>query len=154
VAFLWNLGFSEIAVVLIVAVLIFGKRLPQVAGDAVRQVAKLRRHLDTLRRESGIDREIFDVKRTFHDLGRDIDVPPTPRRPSGAPGGWRERREAAAGAPAEGADAAASDAPRALSDPGAPKPGESPPASTPSAATPDPDAPSASGRPAPGDEAR
>jgi len=80
IAFFWNLSFGEIAVVLILAVLIFGKRLPQVAGEAYRTVAKLRRHFEDLRRESGIDREIFDVKRTFRDAAREAEAEPVVKK--------------------------------------------------------------------------
>lgn len=137
VAFFWNLGFAEIAVVLIVSVLIFGKRLPQVAGEAFRQMSRLRRHLDTLRRESGIDREIFDVKRSFRDLGRDIEVEPTPSRTHPRTPAWRERRESAEAAPAPELKAAESAEPRAPEEP----PPEEPPREEPMG-PPEPERPS------------
>lgn len=57
-----NLGFGEFMIVGIAALLIFGKRLPEVAAQAGSQLAKLRRSLDTMRRETGIDREIQNMR--------------------------------------------------------------------------------------------
>src|SRR5262245_11610706 len=74
-ALIWNLGFSEIVLIAIVAILIFGKRLPEVASQTFRQVTKLRRNLEDLRRESGIDKELGDVRGALRDLTRDIDAP-------------------------------------------------------------------------------
>jgi sec-independent protein translocase protein TatA len=71
-----NLSFSEILLIAVVAVMVFGKRLPEVAGQTVRQVAKLRRNLDDLRRESGIDRELRDVSGALRSLSRDMTAPP------------------------------------------------------------------------------
>ncbi len=71
-----NLSFSEILLIAVVAVMVFGKRLPEVAGQTVRQVAKLRRNLDDLRRESGIDRELRDVSGALRGLSRDMTAPP------------------------------------------------------------------------------
>lgn len=84
--FFWNLGPIEIGVALILSVLIFGRRLPQVAGQGMRHAARARRYLEDLRRESGIDRELHDVRRTFSDAAREVRVEksqsrPYPRRP-------------------------------------------------------------------------
>jgi Sec-independent protein translocase protein TatA len=134
IALLWNLSFAELAVILIVAVMVFGKRLPQVAGEAFRGVTRLRRHLDDLRRDSGIDREIFDVKRSFRDVAREVEAEPTRENPY--PGnpvrrvGSEDRREA--NAPFE-ADPEAPVAPEEQTD----EPNEPAP-ETSSSAAPDP----------------
>src|SRR5690349_6914603 len=60
---MFNLGATEIVVILVVAILIFGPRLPQVAAEAAGWVMKLKRSLNDLRRDSGIDREISEVRR-------------------------------------------------------------------------------------------
>lgn len=73
-----NLGPSEFVIIAVVAVLIFGRRLPEVAGQAAGMVQRMRRSLDDLRRETGIDREIQKARRSIHeavprevrDLGR------------------------------------------------------------------------------------
>ena len=62
-AFIDNLGGTELLIVFVAALLVFGKRLPQVAGDAARQMAKLRRSLDAAWRDTGMDREIQQVRR-------------------------------------------------------------------------------------------
>ena len=53
-----NLAPSELAVVAVVAILVWGRRLPQVVGQAAGVVQKVRRSLEDLRRETGIDTEI------------------------------------------------------------------------------------------------
>ena len=60
-----NLGVTEMVVILVVAVVVFGRNLPQVAVQAAAQVAKLRRSLTDLRRETGIDDELRRAKREF-----------------------------------------------------------------------------------------
>lgn len=55
----------------VIAVLIFGRRLPEVAGQAMSHVARFRRTLDDLRRETGIDREFRDMRRQFDDASRE-----------------------------------------------------------------------------------
>jgi Sec-independent protein translocase protein TatA len=79
---LWNLSFGEFVLIAIVALLIFGKRLPEVASQSFRQVAKLRRTLDDMRRETGIDREIRDVQANLRDLSREASARVPPRRPT------------------------------------------------------------------------
>jgi Sec-independent protein translocase protein TatA len=69
-----NLGAWEMALIIVVAILIFGKRLPEVAGQAAATAARLRRQFQDLRRETGIDREIWEARREFEravprDLG-------------------------------------------------------------------------------------
>ena len=66
-AFLSNLGFTELLVIAVVAVLIFGKDLPQAASKAYAQARKLRNAVDDLRRETGIDRELRDIERTVRE---------------------------------------------------------------------------------------
>ncbi len=70
-----NLGFGEFTIVAIVALLVFGKRLPQVAGQAGAQLARLRRSLDSAWRETGVAKEIQSVKREFEDaVPRDLSI--------------------------------------------------------------------------------
>jgi len=66
-AFLSNLGLSELLLIALIAVLIFGKDLPQAASKAYLQVRKLRNAVDDLRRESGIDREIRNIERNVRE---------------------------------------------------------------------------------------
>jgi Sec-independent protein translocase protein TatA len=60
---LLNLSPAEVAIIVIVAIVVFGRRLPQVAGQAAGTVQRWRRSLDDLRRETGIDREIAEARR-------------------------------------------------------------------------------------------
>ncbi len=60
-----NLSMIEIVVFGVIAILVFGKNLPDVASDAARKLGRLRRSLEDLRRESGIDREVNEVRRSL-----------------------------------------------------------------------------------------
>lgn len=66
-AILGNLGPSELILILILAVLVFGKDLPQAASKAYLQVRRLRNAVDDLRRETGIDRELRNIERTVRE---------------------------------------------------------------------------------------
>jgi Sec-independent protein translocase protein TatA len=70
-----NLGGSELLIVMAAALLVFGKRLPQVAGDAARQLVKLRRSLDEAWRDTGMQQEILNVKRELENaIPRDLSI--------------------------------------------------------------------------------
>jgi Sec-independent protein translocase protein TatA len=60
-----NLSFLEILLIAVVAVIAFGPRLPQVAAEAAHFVGKMRRSLAELRRDTGIDREIEEARRSI-----------------------------------------------------------------------------------------
>ena len=77
-AILWNVSWFEIVLVAILAVVVFGGRLPQVAGQVVRVMAKLRRTFDGLRRDAGIDRAMRDVQDTMRDIDREASIDPEP----------------------------------------------------------------------------
>ena len=62
-AFFTNLSPGEIIVVMIAAVLIFGRRLPEVAAKGAVQLQKLRRGVTDFKRESGFDEEIRRARR-------------------------------------------------------------------------------------------
>ena len=70
-----NLDTSELVIVMLVAILIFGRRLPQVAAQAGRQVVKLRRSLDSAWRDTGMEREIREVQRNLEEaIPRDLSI--------------------------------------------------------------------------------
>lgn len=52
-----NLSYAEILCILVVAIMVFGRRLPEVAARAAHQVMKLRRSLGTMWRETGLAEE-------------------------------------------------------------------------------------------------
>ena len=66
-AFISNLGPGEFVLVLIVAVLIFGRRLPEVAARGAIQIQKLRRGVQEFRRESGFDEEMRKARQIIED---------------------------------------------------------------------------------------
>lgn len=66
-AFLGNLSPLELIVIVALAVLIFGKNLPQAASKAYLQARKLRNAVDDLRRESGIERELREIERNVRE---------------------------------------------------------------------------------------
>lgn len=68
--FIENLAFSEIVILLVVAVLVFGGKLPEAAAQAAAQIQRLKRQLSDMRRDSGIDREIDAVKRSMDQIPR------------------------------------------------------------------------------------
>jgi Sec-independent protein translocase protein TatA len=73
-----NIGPLEILVIVVVAVLIFGKDLPQAASKAYLQLRKLRGAVDELRRDSGIERELRDIERRVREAeweARRVDRP-------------------------------------------------------------------------------
>lgn len=70
-----NLGGTELLIVMAAALLVFGKRLPQVAGDAAKQLVKLRRSLDEAWRDTGMQQEILNVKRDLENaIPRDLSI--------------------------------------------------------------------------------
>ncbi len=70
-----NLGGVELLIVLVAGLLVFGKRLPQVAGDAAKQLVKLRRSLDSAWRDTGMQNEIQSVKRDLDAaIPRDLSI--------------------------------------------------------------------------------
>ncbi len=64
-AIISNLGWVELAFIAVIAVLVFGNRLPDVVMEAARHLYRLRRALSDLRRESGLDRELRNVQDTL-----------------------------------------------------------------------------------------
>ena len=67
-ALIGNLDTTELIVVVIAAVLVFGRRLPQVAAQAGAQVGKLRRQLDSAWKDSGVDKEVREVQRSIESI--------------------------------------------------------------------------------------
>ena len=66
-AFITNLSFGEVFAILVVAVLIFGRRLPEVAARGAVHMQRLRRGMQEFRRESGFDEEIRKARRMIEN---------------------------------------------------------------------------------------
>ena len=75
---MFNIGFAELILVLLVAFLIVGpKDLPKVARWIARQVKKCRAMLRELKAETGWDeltRDIEDTKREVTDVVKEVDI--------------------------------------------------------------------------------
>jgi Sec-independent protein translocase protein TatA len=70
-----DVGMSEILVIGIFGVLLFGKRLPEVASQAGAQLVKFRRSLQQVKAESGMDQEVHKIRRAFEEaIPRDLSV--------------------------------------------------------------------------------
>jgi len=70
-----DIGMSEILVIGVVGVLLFGKRLPEVASQAGQQLVKFRRSLQQVKAESGMDQEVRKIQRTIQEaIPRDFSV--------------------------------------------------------------------------------
>lgn len=75
---MFNIGFSELLLVLLVAFLVVGpKDLPKVARWLGRTVKKLRRLLNEIKKESGwdeLEKEVRDVQHDVKDAVKQGDV--------------------------------------------------------------------------------
>jgi len=85
-ALLGNLSLLETLVVAVLAVLVFGKRLPEVSVRVVRWFQSVRRSLDDLRRETGIDEELREARKSIREATHEarienpLRLPPEPRQ--------------------------------------------------------------------------
>ena len=61
-AFITNLTFSEIAIIVVGAIMVFGKDLPSVVMRGMQQLAKLRRAVKEMWNEAGLDQEMRRVR--------------------------------------------------------------------------------------------
>lgn len=130
---LFGISPGELLVIGIVAIMVFGGRLPQVAGEVAATVQKLRRSLNDLRRDSGIDREIANARREFEQGVakplREADLAGTVRREAASVRNEVQQPAVAASAPAVASANAANTAPPAAPAVGAPPPPPTPPES-------------------------
>lgn len=74
---MFNIGFAELILILLVAFVIVGpKDLPKVARAIGRAVRSIRKMFDEFKDETGLDETIEDLKDAERDLGntvRDVD---------------------------------------------------------------------------------
>ncbi|MDF1838869.1 MAG: hypothetical protein P1V35_13445 [Planctomycetota bacterium] len=61
-AFLTNLNFTEMAIVLVGAIMVFGKDLPRVVMRGLQHLARLRKSVTAMWREAGLEQEFKRVK--------------------------------------------------------------------------------------------
>ncbi len=88
-----NLGLPEMAMIAGIAVIVFGRRLPEVAAQAYRQIVRLRQSLETLRRETGIDREMRNIEHEVRDAAMRARVPEPMLPPTGSHVAWDRESE-------------------------------------------------------------
>jgi Sec-independent protein translocase protein TatA len=74
IALLGNLSFSEVLVILVIALLVFGKRLPEVAVRASSQFVKAKRTLNEMWRQTGLEEELRRVRRDIESEQRRIEA--------------------------------------------------------------------------------
>jgi len=77
-----NLSLQEIVLIGVLAVVLFGRRLPEVAAQVLQQLRKFRRSLDDLRRETGIDRELSGLERSVRDVSHEARIENPLREPT------------------------------------------------------------------------
>jgi TatA/E family protein of Tat protein translocase len=69
----------EMIVILVVGIMLFGRRLPEVGRTIGQTVVKLRRGLNKLKNEMDLDTSVRDVKDAFRetrdDFTRDVNLP-------------------------------------------------------------------------------
>ena len=125
---LFNLAPSEILIGLVVAVLVFGRRLPEVAVQTAGQLQKFKRALTDFKRETGIDEELRSARRSLQDVVPRDDW----RRTLDAPGHFareveREIADAADAGPLPPPPRESPQSPPAQAPPPAPEDGSRPP---------------------------
>ncbi len=100
---------SELLLALVVGLLLFGGKLPEVAKDIGRTFFKLKRSVNDLRRETGIDQTLRDLRREVEQAKPVVDLNAPPYQPW--PGDRREKGddEAQVTAPETDADGVAAE---------------------------------------------
>lgn len=68
-AIIGNLHMTELLVIALAALMIFGRRLPEVAMRGAAQVVRLRRSVTKMWREAGLEEELRKVRR---DIDREV----------------------------------------------------------------------------------
>lgn len=68
-------GYQEMILILIVGLLIFGRRLPEVGRTLGKTVVQLRKGLADFKEQLRDDEDLRDVKATVHDFKKAIDAP-------------------------------------------------------------------------------
>jgi len=80
-ALIGNIAPTELLVIAALAVIIFGRRLPEVAARAYGQFRRGRESLERMRRETGIDRELRNIQYSVSEAARaaseEVSEPPS-----------------------------------------------------------------------------
>lgn len=106
-AFFGNLSGFELLLVVAIAILVFGRRLPEVAAHGAQRLIRLRRSMEAMWRDTGLSQEWRSLQREVDQVRRfDPLAPPPPPRRGGPPPVLPDQRAAQ-----EAADLAARQAP-------------------------------------------
>jgi Sec-independent protein translocase protein TatA len=95
------IGGTEIFWVLLIGLMLFGGKLPDVAKDMGKMFFKARRSLEEIRRESGIDGAIRDLEKESRDLNRAAQDLKTDLNQAHPEPDWRQSIDHSAGPGAE-----------------------------------------------------
>lgn len=99
IAFINNLSFGETLVIGVLAILFFGRRLPEVAAQAGAKLQDLKRSMNDLRRDIGLDEQLREAQERMRVLEREARA-----RPSAPPALVEPRKSSwSASAPASAA---------------------------------------------------
>jgi len=71
IAFINNLSFGETLVIGVLAILFFGRRLPEVAAQAGAKLQDLKRSMNDLRRDIGLDEQLREAQERMRVLERE-----------------------------------------------------------------------------------
>lgn len=69
------LGYQEIAIILVVGLLLYGRRLPEVGRQVGRTIQEFRRGLNQLRSEIDRDDSLREARGALDDFKRSLDAP-------------------------------------------------------------------------------
>lgn len=72
IAFLPTLGFSEMLLLLVVGLLLYGRNLPQAGRTMGRFVAQLKRGFQDFKDQMDRDESLREVRKTFEDTTREM----------------------------------------------------------------------------------
>lgn len=67
-----NLSFTEVALIAFMGILVFGRKLPRIAVEVATQVTKMRRNLNKVWRETGVQDEIRRMQREIRDAEYEV----------------------------------------------------------------------------------
>ena len=132
-----NIGFPELIVVLVIALLVFGpKRLPEVGRQIGRTIREFRDATGSIRSELGIDDMVDDVNDIKSRMTVDLSTSPAAGEPQAAAPAAQDPATAGDPEPVAGPEPVSSPEPVAGPEPVAsPEPVDAPPGPEPPAGT-------------------
>ncbi len=71
-AFFSKLGFTELIVIAVFGIMVFGRNLPRIAVEVAAQLTKMRRSLNKVWRETGVQDEIRRMQREMREAEYEV----------------------------------------------------------------------------------